>query len=146
MSQELFGVAQFGLVVVFASGDTEFDFLELAGGGLFGAFLFLFAQLVFVFAKIEDPADRGFGVGGNLYQIQSCALSQFEGFLWIHDPDHLSARAYYANFAAPYAVIFANVVFVSLELWALALGGWITWHSVIRGGLDPASKGSFYNG
>ena len=53
---------------------------------LLGFFLLL-GQLVTVFSVVDDPADRGIGIGGDFHQIDAMTPGQLNGVGRGHDPD-----------------------------------------------------------
>ena len=85
VAEEADRLVLFGLVVVLVDGDGELDlfdgddFLFLAGGAL------AFVLFVEEFAVVLDLADRGNGVGGDLYEVKGTFAGHLQGIKGGHD-------------------------------------------------------------
>lgn len=70
-SQEVLRMKDFDMIVVRVDADTELQFLHLATLLMLVGFLLVLLLKVFVFAVIDDLADRGFSVRGDLDKIKT---------------------------------------------------------------------------
>jgi hypothetical protein len=72
---------------------------------LFLRYLCLFGLLKPELAKIHNPANRGFSIGSNFYQVQPVFLGQFKSLFNLHDSGLLTIRADHANLWCSYVSI-----------------------------------------
>jgi hypothetical protein len=70
-------------------------------GGFFAAVLFLFSQLIFVFAEVHDPANRRLGIRRQLDEIQPGGVGARHRLLNRHDADLIAVSPNEPNFRNP---------------------------------------------
>jgi len=105
--QEALGAADLREIVVVVNIDPEFDFLELAGGVFL--LLVLLGQLVAVLAEINNSADWGNGVGGDLDEVEPQALCFPQCIRQLHHAKLLiGGPEDDAHLARPYAAVDSN--------------------------------------
>ncbi len=85
--QELSRLVENDLNVMFARFWPQADFLDLDLLLSLARLPLPFLSLIEVFAVIHKPADRRFGIGRNLYQIQISILGGLQSGLHIHDAE-----------------------------------------------------------
>jgi hypothetical protein len=66
---------------------SHLDLFDLDGALLLARLSRLFLRLVFVFAVVEDLADRRFRVGRDLYEVESRLYSARDSLAGRNDPD-----------------------------------------------------------
>lgn len=79
--EEIFSVDDLDEVVVRIDADAEFQLLHFATFVVLVSFLLVLLLHVFVFAVIDDLADRRFGIGGDFDQIESTLLGHANGLM-----------------------------------------------------------------
>src|SRR5260370_11911001 len=101
-----------GHVIVLVHVDAELYFFQ---HDLFLVFLgraFFLFLLVQVFAVIHDAANRGHGVGRDLYQIELLLSRSFDGIERGHNAQLITVRIDHAGLARADAFVHANKTFV----------------------------------
>ena len=105
------GLVLFGLVVMLVDRDREFDFLDGDDLLLFAGRSFALVFLVEEFAVILNAANRGHGVGRDLYQVEAALAGNFESFKRWENAELFSIFVYDANFTRAYPIIDADKLF-----------------------------------
>jgi hypothetical protein len=107
-SQETDGLILLGLIVVLVDGHGELDLFDdddllfLAGGAI--ALVFLVEEL----SVVLNLADRGNGVGGDLYQVERALAGHLEGVEGSHDAELFAIFVDDANLAGADAFVGAD--------------------------------------
>ena len=105
------GLILFGLVVMLVHGDRELDFLNGDDLLLFARSPFALIFFVQIFAVILNAANRGHGVGRDLYQVEAAFAGNFESFKGWENAELFSIFVNDANFTRAYPIVDADKLF-----------------------------------
>ncbi len=109
--QKANGLIFLGLIVMLVDGDRELDFLDGDDLLLFAGSPFTLIFFVEEFAVILNAANRGHGVGRDLYQVEAAFASNFESFKGWENAKLFSIFVNHANFTRTYPIVDADKLF-----------------------------------
>ena len=117
--------AHLDVVIMIVDAGTQLDLLDLDDLLLLAGSAEALLLLVFVLAEIEDLADGGIGLGGDLDQIEAGFDGAGERLVAGDDPDHIAALIHQAHARRGDFVVDARTVAA-----CSGGGGWSRWDSV----------------
>jgi hypothetical protein len=88
--EELRHTAQFNVIIVIVDTRAQLDLFDLDDLLLFACLVLFLLFFVFVFAEVEDFADRRVGVGRNFDQIKAGIGGHGKRFVARNDPNHIA--------------------------------------------------------
>jgi hypothetical protein len=109
--QEANSLIFLGLVVMLVDSDRQLDFLNGDDLLLLARSPFALVFFVEVFAVILNAANRRYGVGRDLNQVESAFAGNFESFKGWENAELLSIFVNDANFTRAYPIVDADELF-----------------------------------
>ena len=106
MRQEALRSGQLDAIIVLINSDSELDLLGFLLMGIRG--FLLLGLFVFVFAVLDDAADRRLSIFGDFHQVHASFLRKFDGRSGVHH--HILVAVNDSDFASAYPVIDAGGV------------------------------------